>query len=371
MAHVVLIGSSAFSLINFRGDLIEGLIRRGHKVGAVAPSASKDIAALLKGMGVVYFDIPLQRRGLNPLRDLIYLWRLFRLFLSIQPDLVLSYTIKPVIFVSIAARLAGIPYISSMITGLGYTFSGNTLLARALGTLAVYLYKISIRHNNVVFFQNHDDLKVFTKFNLLPSNVHSVVIPGSGVNVKHFSPATYPGQIAFLMIARLVREKGVFEYLEAAKLLRPDYPMVHFRLAGFTGKGTSYISEDDLAEANRAGIVEYLGKLKDVRHAIADCSVYVLPTHGGEGIPRTVLEAMAMGRAVITTNTAGCREAVVDGRSGLLVTPRNVESLVAAMKRLIDSRREREEMGAAGRERAVQIYDVCKVNNLIFENLGL
>lgn len=371
MAHVVLVGSTAFSLINFRGELLKGLVRRGHKVGAVAPCASKDIKARLKSMGVSYFDVPLQRRGLNPFGDLVYLWRLFRLFRSISPDLVLSYTIKPVIFVSLAAWFAGVPYITSMITGLGYTFSGHTRLSRALCALAVCLYKISLRHNRVVFFQNHDDLKNFTNRNLLPGNVRSVVIPGSGVDVEHFAPAPYPDQIGFLMIARLVREKGVFEYLEAAKLLNVDYPSVRFRLAGFPGKGISYLSEEDLAEVNNAGIVEYLGRLKDVRHSIADCSVYVLPTHGGEGIPRTVLEAMAMGRAVITTDTAGCREAVVDGKSGLLVAPRNVPALVAAMKRLLDGQREREEMGAAGRKRAVEIYDVCKVNNMIFENLGL
>lgn len=371
MAHVVLVGGYAPSLLNFRGKLLEELVRRGHKVGAVAPDATDEIKAGLAKIGVTYYDIALHRRGLNPVKDLSSLWRLFRLFRSIKPDVVLGYTIKPVVYGSMAARLAGVGCISSMITGLGYTFMAHSGRARILKALAVFLYRISIRHNRVVFFQNYDDLQVFDDYKLLSGNTRSVVIPGSGVDLDHFAPVALPKQDSFLMIARLVREKGVLDYLEAARLIKVDYPYVCFRLLGHTGKGTSYISDTELAQACEAGIVDYLGTMKDVRPAMADCSVYVLPTHGGEGTPRTVLEAMAMGRAVITTDTPGCREAIADGENGLLVPPQNVTALVTAMKRMLDGRQERDKMGATNREKALQIYDVHKVNAMITQSLGL
>ncbi len=371
MAHILLIGSYAPSLLNFRGKMLEEMVRRGHKVGATAPDATEEIKTGLAGIGVTYYDISLQRRGLNPVKDVAYLWRLYRLFRRIKPDLVLGYTIKPVVYGSLAARLAGVDCIASMITGLGYTFVSNTPRARLLKALAVFLYRISIRHNRVVFFQNHDDLQVFADNNILSGNTRPVVIPGSGVDVDHYVPVALPKQEAFLMIARLVREKGVLDYMEAARLLKVDYPEVCFRLLGHKGKGTSYISEQELTQACEAGIVEYLGTIKDVRPAIADCSVYVLPTHGGEGTPRTVLEAMAMGRAVITTDTPGCREAIIDGVNGLLVPPRDVSALMAAMKRLLDARQERNKMAAANRDKAVRIYSVDKVNAMITQSLGL
>lgn len=371
MAHVVLVGSYAPSLLNFRGKMLEEWVRLGHQVSATAPDAGDEIKAGLAKIGVTYYNIPLQRRGLNPVNDWAYLWRLFRLFRRIKPDLVLGYTIKPVVYGSLAARLAGVKCISSMITGLGYTFVAMTPRARVLRGLAVFLYKLSMRHNRVVFFQNHDDLQVFADNNILPGTTRAVVIPGSGVDVDHYTPVALPKQDAFLMIARMVREKGVLDYMEAAKLLKVEYPDISFRMLGHTGKGTSYISEQELAQACEAGIVEYLGTLKDVRTAIADCSVYVLPTHGGEGTPRTVLEAMAMGRAVITTDTPGCREAIIDGENGLLIPPRNVPALIAAMKRMLDARHERDKMGAANRDKAVQIYSVHKVNAMITQSLGL
>lgn len=371
MARILMIGSYAPSLINFRGKLLETLVDRGHEVFACATDSREDVLQDLQAMGVGYYDIPLERRGMNPFKDLLYCWRLFRLIRKLKVDVVLSYTIKPVVYGSLAARFAGVGSIASMITGLGYSFFANSVPAKVLRTVAVSLFRISLRFNRVVFFQNQDDMALFAQLGLITKTTAPVLIPGSGVDIDHYLPAPLPSNITFLMISRLTREKGVLDYLTAAKDLKKDFPEAKFMLLGNRFPGRSYVSEDELAAYVECGTVSYLGTRKDVRPVFAESTVFVLPTHGGEGIPRTILEAMAMGRPVITTDTSGCREAVIEGHNGCLISPRDTDALAASMRRFIEGSVDLVKMSTQSRMMAEQKFDVHLVNKIIIASLNL
>lgn len=370
MARVVVVAGIAKSLINFRGHLLIELVRRGHWVYACAPEDSPEITQQLARMGVTYASIPMARTGINPLADLAYMCRLRRVFRAIRPDVVLGYTIKPVIYGSLAARLAGVDRICSMITGLGYAFSAGGLKARLVERVAKVLYRLALRGNDVVFFQNPDDQQLFTDLGLV-SNRQSCLINGSGIDLQQFVPAPFPDSPAFLLIARLLRDKGISEYAKAAESVRRRYPNARFRLVGMFDSSLNGISPMEVDAWCKAGTIEYLGELADVRPAIADSSVFVLPSFYREGTPRTILEAMAMGRPIITTDAPGCRETVEQGVNGYLVPPRDVDALTIAMESFIQDPDSVARMGEASRRIAVDKYDVRKVTASILDAMQL
>ena len=315
---------------------MEDFIASGHKVMACAPGATELLQRDLKVMGVEYCDVPLRRRGLNPFHDLAYMLRLLGLLKSWKADLVLSYTAKPSIYGSLAARLAGLPS-AVMITGLGQSFSGGSIKKRMIDRIVGSLYRLALRKNRMVFFQNPDDLDRFRAMNLLARGSHVSVIPGSGIDLEDFRPTPYPSQVTFLLMARIIAPKGIYQFVRAAELLRQKYPAARFRLAGPIGVDKAFIPLKEVKGWQRAGTIEYLGMLKDVKPALSDCSVYVLPSYYGEGVPRSVLEAMACGRAIITTDAPGCRETVTDQKNGFLVPVRNVTALASAMEKFIQA----------------------------------
>jgi glycosyltransferase involved in cell wall biosynthesis len=370
MARIVVIGSLARSLITFRGRLMQDFIASGHKVMACAPGASEQVQRDLKAMGVEYCDIPLRRRGLNPFHDLAYMLRLVGLFKSWKADIILGYTAKPSIYGSIAARLAGLPY-AVMITGLGQSFGGGSFKKRCVDGVLQVLYRVALRNSRVVFFQNPDDLARFRAMNLLARGSRVSVIPGSGIDLEEFLPSPYPAQVTFLLMARVIPEKGIYQYVRAATLLREKYPAVRFRLAGPIGTSKAFIPLSEVEGWHRAGIIEYLGMLEDVKPALSDCSVYVLPSYYGEGVPRSILEAMACGRAIITTDATGCRETVSDQKNGFLVPVRDAMALATAMEKFIQNPDLIVQMGALSRELAEIKFDVLRVNRLIFRGIGL
>jgi glycosyltransferase involved in cell wall biosynthesis len=288
-----------------------------------------------------------------------------------KPDVVLAYTVKPVIYGSICARIAKVPVMASMITGLGYAFSGDTLKRQLINILVRFLYLFGIRDNKVVFFQNPDDLKLFQSLGLIKDRNCPILINGSGIDLSRFTPKPFPSEISFLLIARLIKEKGIREYIEAARIIKRKHPKVRFRLVGMLDKNPTSITTEELDNWVKEGIIEFLGLLNDVRPAITDSSVYVLPSFYREGTPRTVLEAMAMGRAVITTDAPGCRETVTEGINGFLVPVKNIPALVEAMEKFIVKPSLIPEMGSASRQKAVDKYDVKKVNHVILKNLVL
>lgn len=369
----LLVASFPDSLIKFRGPLIEALLAAGCRVHVGVPGldADSDIASRLSELGVEVHDIPLQRTGLNPLKDLSALLSLRRLMRRIGADYVLGYTIKPVIYGSLAAWVAGVRHRFALITGLGYAFTGEaTGLRKVLRTLIQQLYRFSLSRNHLVFFQNPDDEALFRQLGLLKPAIPSRVVNGSGVDVSEYAVSPLPEGAVFLLIARLLGDKGVREYAEAAALVKARYPDAVFRLVGWIDDNPDAISQAELDAWVEAGTIEFLGKLSDVRPAIVDCSVYVLPSYR-EGTPRTVLEAMAMSRAVITTDAPGCRETVVNGDNGFLVPVQDVSALEDSMIKLIENPDQVEAMGERSRQIAEEKYDVHRVNAVMLREMGL
>lgn len=374
MARVAVIASSAPSLINFRGELLKAMVCRGHKVFALAPQGhprSAEIAEQLGSMNAEYVPFTMNRRGLSPLGDLRSLKELTDVLRYRGVEHVLSYTAKPVIYGSLAARRAGIKRIYSLITGLGYAFSTNHWRATVVRTVSLALYRAALRYNARVFFQNPDDRYLFERLGVLRHREKGVLVNGSGVDLNTFTPARMPDEPSFLLIARLIAEKGVRDYVEAARLVKKRYPHVRFQLVGSFETGAHRISESEVEQWVDEGIIEYLGTLKDVRPAIRDCSVFVLPTYYREGQPRTILESMAMARPIITTDNPGSRETVQHGVNGFLIQPRDVQSLVDAMIRFLEHPEYLVTMGEASRRIAEEKYDVHKVNAHMLEVMGL
>lgn len=357
---IVVAGGLAESLINFRGPLLRALVARGWRVVAAAPDDG-DTGSRLAAMGVEFAPLPLRRAGMNPLADLATLSHFWRLFRRERPAVALFYTIKPVIYGSLAAWLARVPRRISMITGLGYAFTeGGGRRALLLG-LVQRLYRLALRRNRRVIFQNPDDMRLFVERGLVRDAGQCQRVHGSGVDLDHYAPAPLPSEPVFLLVGRLLADKGVREYAAAAAELKAEFPQARFQLVGWLDSNPSSIRQAELDAWIAAGTVEFLGRLSDVRPALHACSVYVLPSYR-EGTPRSVLEALAVGRAVVTTDAPGCRETVIDGVNGWLVPVADASALATAMRRLIVEPSLREQMGAASLRLARELYDVHKVN---------
>lgn len=369
---VAVIAGYAPSLLNFRGPLIRTLRERGHEVIAFAPEHDVETATELLKLGVRYHPVPFERNGLNPLADLRGTRELTALLRRERPDVVFAYTVKPVVFGSFAARAAGIRRIYSMITGLGYTFTPEDGRTRVLNVLVRGLYGAALRFNRRAIFQNPDDRAVFTRGHLVDED-RTCLVNGSGVDLDHYAPAPLPpGPPTFLLLSRLLRVKGVLEYVQAARQLTQQLGpgRARFVLVGPLDTNPSGITQADLDAWQAEGVVEYLGSTTDVRPALAACHVFVLPSYG-EGVPRTVLEALATGRAVVTTDAPGCRETVVPGRNGLLIPTKDPAALAAAMRLFIDDPSLAQRMGEASLELARQKYDVRLVNRQMLEAFEL
>jgi glycosyltransferase involved in cell wall biosynthesis len=369
---VVIIGGFAPALISFRGELIAAMANAGHEVIACAPGAHPEVAEALRARGARYLPVHLDRSGTNPLADLSSLLSLRQLFRQLRPDLVLAYTAKAVIYGAGAARLAGVPHIFAMITGLGYAFiEGRELKRRILRQMTTLLYRASLAGCEAILFQNRDDLDEFRKAGIAPAGKPLIRVDGSGVDTAHYGfwPAA-PEPPTFLLIARLLRDKGIVEYVEAAKRLRAEYPHARFRLLGPMDPNPAGLSAAVLDGWRAEGAIEYLGEAADVRPPLRACTVYVLPSYR-EGMPRTVLEAMATGRAIVTTDVPGCRETVVEGENGFLVPPRDAGALADAMRRFIVQPELATPMGERSRALAEQRFDVHRVNAAMLEAMGL
>ena len=373
MARVVVLGSYAPSLINFRGHLIGELCAAGHEVIAAAPAAqSEGIGEKIAALGARFETVDLRNAGLNPIEEWRSLRRLTEWLEALQPQALLSYTIKPVIWGSLAADRAGVANIGSIITGLGYTFLGETLKQRIVGRIGRALYRRALAHNRRVIFQNPDDRELFIREGLV-TRQKTALVNGSGVDIDRYAPPA--DQVSdstpvFLMCARLLRDKGVREYLEAARQLKQRHPHATFRLLGPWWDGPTAIRPDELEPFTRDGVVEYLGAADDVRPHFAAANVYVLPSYR-EGTPRTVLEAMAMARPIVTTDVPGCRETVREGENGYLVTARDPAALAAGMERFIKTPSLISDLGRASRRLVEERYDVRKVTAAILDYLDL
>lgn len=376
----LVISSFLPSVLNFRGKLLEALKKNGLEVHIFAPDIKDFVEekTKLESLGYFVHYVPMQRTGTNPTADLKTLCAMYKLIKRIKPDYVLAYTIKPVIYGTLAAWMAKVPQRFALITGLGYAFQNvEQGSKRSLFQKIVHnLYKNALSHTHKVFFQNPDDLKLFQDLKLINKQLPAVVVNGSGVNVSDFNVLALPidqnqqTKISFLLIARLLGDKGVREYAAAAKIIKTQYPHVEFNLVGWIDENPNAISQAELEMWIAENTLNYWGKLSDVRPAIAQSSIYVLPSYR-EGTPRTVLEAMAMGRAIITTDAPGCRETVINGDNGFLVEVKSVDSLVHAMQQFIQQPDLIVKMGQRSRQITLEKYDVHQVNNHMMQEMGL
>lgn len=361
------------SLLNFRGPLLNALVAAGLDVHVAAPDlpANSGVRQRLEALGVQVHEVRLNRTGMNPLSDLGSLFNLWRLMRRLKPDFSLAYTIKPVIYGNVAAWLARVPARFALITGLGYAFQGEAGQRSWLKRIVQNLYGFALAKVTKVFFQNPDDEALFYDQGILDSaDRKTVVVNGSGIDVDSFTVAHFPETIQFLLIARLLGDKGVREYVQAATTVRKQYPDTVFGLVGWIDENPDAIDGDELQNWVDSGVVKFYGRLADVKPAIADSSVYVLPSYR-EGTPRTVLEAMAMGRAVITTDAPGCRETVVHGKNGFLVPVKSTSELAAAMNHFIENPELVVAMGKESRLLAEEKYDVRKVNDHMLREMGI
>ena len=353
-AVVVIAANTAWNLVNFRSGLIAALIARGYDVVAAAPSdpiAQAGLAAL----GARFAPVPIDGKGISPAQDLRTMLAFRNLFRTERPVCFLGYTVKPNVYGSLAARLCSVPAINN-ISGLGTAFIAQTWLTPVVETL----YRVGLASAHRVFFQNADDLALFLDRRLIRPAA-AQLLPGSGIDLSAFTtapPEAAPDAPTFLLIARMVRDKGVVEYAEAARNLRARHPAWRFRIVGFLDVANRTAIERATVDAwVAAGDIEFLGPAADVRPHIAAATCVVLPSYR-EGTSRVLLEAAAMARPIVTTDVPGCREVVDDGINGYLCRPRDAASLADAMERMgLASPAAHARMGAAGRAKVEAEFD--------------
>lgn len=349
--------NTAWSMLNFRKGLIQHLLTQGYQIIILAPhdAFSEKLAVL----GCTVIDLPMSAKGVNPLKDIQLTYFLFGIYRSLQPDFIIHYTIKPNIYGSLAAHMAGIPSIA-ITTGLGYTFVNNNLVSR----IARRLYKFSFRFPKEIWFLNEDDRQTFLNYGLV-AREKAVLLHGEGVDLQHFTPRLQlqtDENFRFLLIARMLWDKGVGEYVEAARIVQASYPNAVFQLLGACGvPNPSVISREQIAKWELEGLVEYLGTTDDVRPFIAQADCVVLPSYR-EGIPRTMIESAAMAKPLIVSDAPGCRDVVRDGITGYICAVKDADALARCCLHLLEQPPlKREQMGYSGRAFMAEVFDEQKV----------
>ena len=363
--HVVLAANDLWNVLNYRAGLIRALQGAGYRLTVMAPAGPHQ--ATVERLGVGFIPVPMQPRGTSPFADMRTLVRFRRALQDARPAAFLGFTAKPNIYGSLAAHSCGIPVINN-ISGLGRAFAGRG----ALNSLVTTLYRAALRGSATVFFQNRDDQALFERLALVSSN-QSALLPGSGVDLMHFASRGKPRSrpFTFVLAARLLWDKGIREFVEAARLIRSTGPGVRFQILGIAEDGAGAVLKSELDRWQAEGVIDYLGAAADVRGALATSDCVVLPSYYREGIPRILLEAGAMGIPVITSDAPGCREAVEHDVTGLLCQPRSVESLTEAMARMMAmTAEERKRMGAAGRAKMEREFDEVIVHRAYIDALG-
>ncbi len=351
--------TESVSVINFRKSLIELLQDKGHSVCVIAHDnlREKDI----RDLGADFYCVKQDNRGLNPFTILKYSKSLTKIIKKEKPDVVFTFQLKPNTFGVQSAKKAGVKNIYSMVEGLGDVYIKNGLKWKIIRKVVNVLYKSAFKKSKAVFFLNNDDKLEFINRKLVCEN-KCVVINGIGVDLNHFEFKPLKNSANFLMVARMIKSKGVYEYLECARRVKKLYPQATFNYLGKEGD----ITLSDIKEYVDDGSVNYLGVVKDVRPYLEDCTMFVLPTYR-EGFPVSIMEAESVGRAIITTNSVGAKETVVDGYNGFKVKTKNVEQLVEKVTYLLENKEKAIEMGQNSRTFAEQNFDKDKINNDIYQ----
>lgn len=362
---IVMIAPKTSTFINFRGDLMKAISEKGNEIIAICPEAGFE--EILQNLGARCELISLKKNSTTILDNISYLNNLTKIIKREKPDKVFAYTIKPVIFGSIAAKRAKVTEMYSMITGLGYVYAVNSFKTKILQIICGIGYKIAFKFNKKVIFQNKDDIEEFVHRKYLKREKCELV-DGSGVNMERFKRNELPKENTFLMVSRILKQKGVREYFEAAKIVKEKYPDTQFLYVGAEDKTQLALNLDEVKEEFiDTGIVNYCGESNDVPSYIVKSAVFVLPSYYREGVPRTLLEALAMGRPIITTDSIGCKETVKDGQNGFLVPIKDIQSLADKMIYMIEHRDELEKMSDASYEYCKERFDVNIINKRMLE----
>lgn len=363
---IFIIGNVASMMINFRKELIIEL-SKNNEVYCLVSDYDEKSKNIIKDFGAIPLDYSLNSKGLNPLKDLISTINLYKIIKKYKPNVVFSFFVKPVIFSSIAAKFAKIPRIVGMIEGLGNAFTinpnGVSLKTKIIKFIQVLLYKISLPLlDGLIFLQNDDKKDLIDKYKIKVKNIS--ILGAIGVDLDKFKYSLAPTKpINFIFIARLLAQKGIFEFLQAAKIIKQKHKDVEFIILGSFDENNPFsLQKDTLDKFIKNGIIKYKGFVNNVNKWIEQSSVFVLPTYYREGIPRSIQEAMAIGRAIITTNTAGCKETVIDGVNGFLIPLFDAKTLSEKMKYFIENPQKINDMGKESRKLAEEKFNVYEIN---------
>ena len=365
---ILIISPKNKTVFNFRGDLIRDMVAAGNQVLVVGPN--KDFLNEIMALGVSEFvEVSLVKDNTSVSGDLAYFKALKAVIKEKRPDMVFGYTIKPVIYGSLAAKKCKVPHISAMVTGLGRVYASNGMKAKMLRFVTKFLYKRAFAVCDNVIFQNPDDIDEFVSGKYLPKE-KTILVNGSGVNMTRFKKTELPETPVFLMVSRIIREKGVMEYCEAARMVKTQRPEARFVLLGGFDTSIGAVKREDIQPYIDDGSIEFPGEVKDPVAFYQQCSVFVLPSYYREGLPRTILEAMSCGRAVITTDWPGCRVPVLDGVTGFLVPVKDANAIADRMLKLIDDKQILLSMSDAAYGRCEKMYSVDIVNSQMKDAIG-
>lgn len=360
MKRFILISPKNRTAYNFRGDLIRDIIAKGYDVIVTGPN--QDNVEKIKELGARFIEIPMNKNGINPFSDILYAYHLYKIMAHEHIDISLGYTIKPVIYGSIAAKLAKVRCINAMITGAGYLFAHHGIKTSIIRAISFLLYRLGLGAANHIIFQNTDDLNEFVKHKLCNKNKCSIV-NGSGVNMQKFTPSPYPITPTFFMLGRMIHSKGVIDFLQAAAIVKKKYPNTRFMILGKIEESMQdAIKKEDIEPYVSAGIVEHFPETDNIALYYAQCSVFVLPTAYREGTPRVILEAMASARPIITTKTPGCKETVKEGINGFFVPIHDDKALANRMIFFIENSSYIPKMGAASLDLCRNKYEISIIN---------
>ena len=357
------------TLINFRLDLMLEMIHLGHQVVAIGNESDSKWCKILQPYGIEYRSIRMQRNGLNPFLDFFSFVQLMKLLKKEKPDRVFTSQAKMVLYGGLAAYFLGIRDVYPLIAGLGSVFLSCGLKGLILKKILMSGYRLALRRSPSVFFQNKDDSAFFIDNRIVPSE-KIVYLNGSGVNLERFAKQPFPGTFGFLCVCRLIRDKGVLEYLAACRAIKKMHPAIRCLLVGPFDTNPTALKPHELQPYIDDGSIEYFGEQSDVRPYLAQCGVFVLPSYR-EGTPKSVLEAMSCGKAIITTDAPGCRETVIEGKNGFLVPIKDDKALVEKMLFLFQTPDLCEQMGNASRKIAEQRFDVRLVNQIILHTMKI
>ena len=365
---ILVLSSHTPSLLWFRIDMMLDFMRRGYEVVAVGNEKEDIWDIRFRQYGIKYRQAFIQRNGTNPLKDLKTLKSLRKIIKEERPDKIFAYNAKTVIYGNIAAKKEGVK-IYSLVAGLGSVFMGKGFKNKLMQLILKMEYRRSLKYSDIVFFQNKDDVGIFLENKMIIRD-KVVLLRGSGVNLDKFNIQNFPDKFGFLFIGRLIKDKGICEYLKACEIVKAKYPEVRCLVVGPFDSNPTALRKEELKSYLDNGTIEYFGEQEDVRPCLAQCNVFVLPSYR-EGTPKTVLEAMASYRAVITSDAPGCRETVVDGENGYLVPIKDHLKLAEKMIYLYEKQETINNMAKIGRRMAEEIFDVKKVNNVIVSAMEL